>query len=581
MHFYRDFIKAFSPNIDEPDDEDELDIEMQAYPGSNANTAGQQDDDELDIEMQAYPGSDANTAGQQDGVLVDDMDEEEPDVGMSWFEIMIRILFFRSSGYSPSPAALVDFQQEMGRRSKLKQKKICRGRSTRSTRPTYKFISVPSVEIPTDITYDRMMRGATYPPLNKNSFVTFLQSIDHNYNNFRFMVLLQHYERLHDAVSWEHRTALSAPWTIQDEQRARKAFEASRSRRRSIKISCGLPFRNRAYTPLDSSDSLLWENQPTTSSTIYNPTRLTSLRPAYLGLRNHLGLGLPRSAGSAGSDIESVAPFAFDTRDNASSVSSRAYDRVSYDGEEHFIGPELPIAVQNLWKTAEKIRTEYISTDGVHALNLSHMDREMTLYALERSNHPSAMRRAQKVADDVLRNDSYPKFLQVAKPDENPIRQRLIKLVGWFLISASFIITGAFTMSHLPWMYRLIGIPFIVAGVASVYAARLGLCLVLYSFGTYQVEPWDLYTRADEEERERINPEVFLAGKYKPERRSWVKKYNRRYALLKIFGHDAPVKEVRILNAQTVIAGQAIYLSVLVGVTMAVLDKVVPVVTFY
>ncbi|KAI9049619.1 hypothetical protein LZ554_006645 [Drepanopeziza brunnea f. sp. 'monogermtubi'] len=85
-------------------------------------------------------------------------------------------------------------------------------------------------------------------------------------------------------------------------------------------------------------------------------------------------------------------------------------------------------AVQNLWKTAEKIKTEYISTDGEHALNLSHMDREITLYALERSNHLSAMRRAQKVADDVLRNDSYPKFLQVAKPDENPIRQRVIKL---------------------------------------------------------------------------------------------------------------------------------------------------------
>ncbi|EKD16388.1 hypothetical protein MBM_05682 [Drepanopeziza brunnea f. sp. 'multigermtubi' MB_m1] len=76
-------------------------------------------------------------------------------------------------------------------------------------------------------------------------------------------------------------------------------------------------------------------------------------------------------------------------------------------------------AVQNLWKTGSQIMTEYISTNGEHALNLSHIDREMTLYALERSNHPSAMHRAQKVADDVLRNDSYPRFLRVAKPAQS------------------------------------------------------------------------------------------------------------------------------------------------------------------
>ncbi|EKD14531.1 uncharacterized protein L3040_000052 [Drepanopeziza brunnea f. sp. 'multigermtubi'] len=549
MQFYNDIIKAFSPDVKEPDDEDEL-----------------------EIEMQTYPGPDANTAGQQDGELVDGTDEGEPDVRMSWFEMMIRILLFRSSGYSPSAAALVDFQQEMGRRSKLKQKKKCRGR------PTYKFISVSSDEVPSDITYDRMMKGATYPPLNRNSFVTFLKNIDYNYNNFRFIVLLQHYERLHDAVSWEHRTALSPPWTFLDEQRARKAYETSRSRRRSIKISCGLPFRNGDYTPLDSSDSLLGENQPTTSFNIYNPTPLTSLRPAYLGLRNVIGLSLP---GSAGSDIDSVAPFSFGTRDNGSSVSSRGYDRVSYEDDEHLFGPRLPIAVQNLWKTGSQIMTEFIATNGEHALNLSHLDREMTLYALERSNHPSAMNRAQKVADDVLRNDSYPRFLQVSKPDGSPIRQRIIKLVGWLLISTGLIFAGAVTMSHLSWLYRLIGVPLVVCGVAAVYAAHLGLCLVLYSLGTYQAEPWDLYTPADEQERERINPEVFLDGDYKPGKRGWVKTYNRRYALLKIFGRDTPVKEARILNAQTVIAGQAIFLGLLAGAIMVVLAKVVPTVKYY
>ena len=52
----------------------------------------------------------------------------------------------------------------------------------------------------------------------------FLTNIDYNVENMDFLLYIQHYTKLFEAVADEERAALSLPWTKQDEEAAKKAI---------------------------------------------------------------------------------------------------------------------------------------------------------------------------------------------------------------------------------------------------------------------------------------------------------------------------------------------------------------------
>lgn len=80
----------------------------------------------------------------------------EQDYEITLYNTFKNIVLFRHPCCSPSPDALADFQNEMERR--LKPKGGCAiGTSS------YKIISIHPSSIPEDISFDKMMCGATYP----------------------------------------------------------------------------------------------------------------------------------------------------------------------------------------------------------------------------------------------------------------------------------------------------------------------------------------------------------------------------------------------------------------------------------
>lgn len=81
---------------------------------------------------------------------------------ISLLNTLKSVLLFRKPGYTPSPAALKDFQDEMERRLKLKSSSGGENGIGRSAN-CYKVISIHPSSIPEDISFDRMMIGATFP----------------------------------------------------------------------------------------------------------------------------------------------------------------------------------------------------------------------------------------------------------------------------------------------------------------------------------------------------------------------------------------------------------------------------------
>ena len=225
------------------------------------------------------------------------------------------------------------------------------------------------------------------------------------------------------------------------------------------------------------------------------------------------------------------------------------------------------VSVMNLWKESQRIANAFILPNGPKQLNLSSRERELVLYALARNNHPTSFSVALRAADHVLRNDSYPKFLQLATPNMNRIRQQFAYSMGYLCIVLGIAYAGVISMSKAEREWRLFAIPLVVLGVATLYAARRGMCLVLHSLAHYQVKPWEVYD-PEHAERAHANPEVFLGGKYNSESRDWVQRYNRRYAMRKIFDKEAPVEEPRIRDAQNVIFGQGLFTGFLASVVV-------------
>lgn len=90
----------------------------------------------------------------------------------SMLSTLKSIFTYRQPGYTPSPEALKNFQVEMERRLRLKSGG---GDGVGRTANCYKMISIHPSQIPEDISYDRMMTGATYPvsfiPTSPTSFL--------------------------------------------------------------------------------------------------------------------------------------------------------------------------------------------------------------------------------------------------------------------------------------------------------------------------------------------------------------------------------------------------------------------------
>ncbi|KUJ23388.1 uncharacterized protein LY89DRAFT_663834 [Mollisia scopiformis] len=227
--------------------------------------------------------------------------------------------------------------------------------------------------------------------------------------------------------------------------------------------------------------------------------------------------------------------------------------------------------VERLREEVDYIKKTFIVQGGKQELNLDSRTRDVLLYALGRSIHPSAFRLAVDYANEVLRKH-YTEFVKVSNPVTNKT-----KLVGAHVIGVSLVLAGLcwgilFALSKHNRAWRALGFLPVALGAALLFAAVCRLSVVLYPLGHYHLKPWSI--QANNETRlSRIHPDNFppASGDI-----NWPSQYNRRFLVRKWFDKDGPIQDARLRYGEVVLVGQALWFGILCGVVVLVVLLPIP-----
>ena len=128
----------------------------------NTKTSLAETEGTVDIELADLNKEFPRRSACAPSIMCDELTSKKPYDKITLLNTLKNIILFRKPGYTPSPAALKDFQDEMERR--LKQKSSSGGgNGIGRSANCYKVISIHPSSIPEDISFDRMMVGATFP----------------------------------------------------------------------------------------------------------------------------------------------------------------------------------------------------------------------------------------------------------------------------------------------------------------------------------------------------------------------------------------------------------------------------------
>lgn len=169
---------------------------------------------------------------------------------------------------------------------------------------------------------------------------------------------------------------------------------------------------------------------------------------------------------------------------------------------------------------------------------------------------------------------SHPNFLRWAICNGNPPRVVFATLLGAGLIVASLAayIILVVAVAGLPRGMRAVPAVGMVLGVATLIAARKGMCVVLHGLHHRHVRPWELFVDEEVELPEKEEEgaqnydkdacclEVFGGGtganSYEDE--PWVVKYQKRNLVRKIFDREVWIQEPALRAIQDTIFVQAV-----------------------
>lgn len=246
---------------------------------------------------------------------------------------------------------------------------------------------------------------------------------------------------------------------------------------------------------------------------------------------------------------------------------------VRYSGTESIqsVASEPTIAraegvIERLREEADWIKDTFIVQDAPEQLNLDHRTREIILYALEHSNHPSAFGLAVECTNGALRRQ-YTEFLKVAAPVTKTTRIIMAYLISMSLLFAGIGYGAMMILSPYNRAWRILSFPLLSLGAAILYATIRRLSITLYPLGHYQIKPWDLETNTGER-LSHIHPDNFLAGEFDPKSREWIQRYHRRFLIRKTFDKEGPIQDRQLRYGELVLIGQALWFGTLVGMVL-------------
>ncbi|KAH6630452.1 hypothetical protein B0J18DRAFT_102157 [Chaetomium sp. MPI-SDFR-AT-0129] len=392
-----------------------------------------------------------------------------------------------------------------------------------------------SNDIPSALSFDKILEGGTCPPCTLGDFMNYLRYVERSAENLQFFLWQRDYERRFTTAKTAD-VALAPEWTRGMEEDAIRRIKKEHS--------------ERVRQPPKEAVELF-------KGTDFEKGRETVNRPMSTASE------IPRSPTS----------LAF--------ASAGAKD---------------PFTIQPFRREIDRIIATYIMDNAPRQLNLSDQERKLILQALSFTTHPSALRTIGTQIEATLRQEAHPNFIRWSISNGSPARMYFAFVLGTLTILGGFAAALALTLGSAGRGYRaLAGIGWMM-GFATVIAARKGMCLILHGLHRRHIRPWELFmSDADDEEAAistttgKIITDTFAIdqgmGKdtgfrdrkgSSHEDEPWVIQYRQRNVVRKIFDREAWVEEPALRKIQDGILVHSLILALLCTLVLTTVFVAVP-----
>jgi len=190
------------------------------------------------------------------------------------------------------------------------------------------------------------------------------------------------------------------------------------------------------------------------------------------------------------------------------------------------------------------------------------------LKALSYTTHPSAFRDVFTSVEYSLRRQSHPNFIRWTICNGNPPRQLFAKQLGVGGIVGGLICIVLLTVSGASRAWRVISAIGFVVGIATLFAAWKGMCVVLHGMHHRHLRPWELFTNDDDNSstydlKSGSFDSFGSSNSYEDE--PWIAKYDKRNFIRKIFDREVWIQEPALRQIQDTIFLQAIITAVVIS----------------
>ncbi|KAL6250149.1 hypothetical protein RBB50_002450 [Rhinocladiella similis] len=406
--------------------------------------------------------------------------------------------------------------------------------------------------IPDALSFDKIISGGTCPPVTLREFMDFLCYIEHDAENLQFYLWHRDYCKRFAALS-ESQQRLAPKWTA--EQALTEKTNAEKE-----KLPKKAP--NSATAFLKGTD--------------FDPN-------AKLGVPEHVPNPFntpPRTPSATIADRDSIAPSTVGYSDDGTTLRSGTTDHTR-KAEAAFeeAGTFQPFTIQPFREEISRIIATYIAEGSSRMLNLSSKERTVLLKALSVTTHPSAFRDVIATVEWSLRRQAHPNFIRWTICNGNQPRQTFARGLGVAGIVAGIVYAIVITLSSVNRGWRALAFLGLFIGIATLFAAWKGMCVVLHGMHHRHLRPWELFNNDDEASSDYASKKdsfdsIGSANSY--EDAPWVAKYEKRNLIRKIFDREVWIQEPALRQIQDTIFLQAIITAFVISAIITAIFLAVP-----
>ncbi|ORY86983.1 hypothetical protein BCR37DRAFT_376321 [Protomyces lactucae-debilis] len=372
--------------------------------------------------------------------------------------------------------------------------------------------------IPSELELDRVLSGKSCPPVHIKDLAGYMAHVDFTVENLQFWLFYQDYCKRFDDLP-EHVKALSPAILRQSSADFNTPSYGVHPDHEK------LPAWERGAIPNSSGNA----TRPDTPRTPITPAPVYSARTPTM----------PYEEKAAIHEGRNLSMDSTETATEAARQPMRA---------------EIETCIQT-----------YLLRGSPQELNLPYKLQRQTVYTLQQTTHPSALREAADHCYGLLSSCAYPNFIRYSVCNANSARTAFARVVGAVSILAAIALAVGLILGDVRRKWRaLAAFPLMFLGVTTAVAAYNGSCIILQGTQRVQYRPWDLF--ADSEEAD-------LFGKFE---QYWEAKYKSRNLIRKIFDRQRWVEDPSFRRLLDRLLWQAVLAGALGGVVFFLIIYWIP-----